>query len=129
MRSLLEKRSTLINILIIPFKYKGLMKRIIKGNIKVKPFRLARIDRAKNAVKKKKDYYRTNLSYSVKATVSPMKDRDDSDFMHSFNNYFHHPPAMERRFCPPVHSPTGSFGRHTKNRFSEIIMSDKNIGD
>ena len=101
-----------------------IIKRIINEELIIRPFQEARIERAKEVILKKKNYYRSHLSKSVKASNInwPYISEDTKMFEQSFHVSMYDPANIEKRYCPPIQTPQSSLGNKTQMKFSDYIQ-------
>lgn len=108
---------------------KELIKKIVKGELTIKPFQVLRIERAKEAVQKRKDYYRPQLSRSVKDTKIPWPQGAGNNLDNSYNVSFYDPSKVEKRFCPPITTPQSCYGNKTYMKFNELLKQYSSEGN
>lgn len=104
----------------------SLLGKILRGNIQVKPFKEDRMEKAKSCMKRRKEYYRTQMSKSVRFNRSPVKwQQRGSAFMKNSDSYFHNVRSVERRFCPPVPTPDLLFARKSRLGFANQFEKNR----
>jgi len=92
----------------------------MRGDLTVKPFQIARIERAREALRKKHNYYRSQVSKSVKTSINKpwlKSSKTQDNFENSFKLSFYDHAKLKQRFCPPIASPQASFGNRTQLGF------------
>lgn len=84
------------------------------------------MERAREVIRKRKDYFRSNNSKSVKTGKLTWQGFNDRDriFDGTFKSALYDHENIEKRFCPPIASPLISFGHHTHLRFSQYAVKN-----
>jgi len=72
-----------------------IIKRIINDELIIKPFHEARMERAREIIRKRKQYYRQKMSKSVKTSNPPWPN---AKYDNSYCNSFYDPSNLEKRF-------------------------------
>lgn len=83
------------------------------------------MERAREVIRDRKNYFRSNISKSVKTgklTWQGFNNKDET-FNGTFKSALYDHENIEKRFCPPIKPPM-SFGNHTHLRFSQYAAKN-----
>jgi hypothetical protein len=102
------------------FQYKGLIKKIVEGELVTKSFQMARMERAREFIRKRQHYNRSQMAKSVKTGRYNRENLNSGNvgFDGTSQSTLYDHANLTKRFCPPI-KPNISFGFHKHLRFSQ----------